>query len=139
MKKTFSGGGVVVNKGGDVLVVSQKGTSWSLPKGKLEPGEDALAAAKREIFEETGVSEVKLIKELATYQRFKIGKDGGEDKSEFKTITMFLFHTPQMDLAPQDGDNPEARWVKPQEVAGLLTHPQDVKFYQGIFHELPPI
>jgi ADP-ribose pyrophosphatase YjhB (NUDIX family) len=122
-----------------VQVASQHGTSWSLPKGKLDPGEDALAAAKREIFEETGVSKLQLVKELGTYQRYRIGKDGGEDKREFKTITMFLFRTVQTELTPQDGDNPEARWVKPQEVSGLLTHPQDVKFYQGILHELPPI
>lgn len=29
---------------------------WSLPGGKLEPGEEALAAAHRELLEETGVT-----------------------------------------------------------------------------------
>ena len=33
-------GGIVVNPNGDVLVVSQHGDSWSLPKGHLEDGED---------------------------------------------------------------------------------------------------
>ncbi|MGE5538047.1 MAG: NUDIX domain-containing protein [Gemmatimonas sp.] len=28
--------------------------AWSMPKGELGPGEDALAAARREFFEETG-------------------------------------------------------------------------------------
>ncbi|HLF18817.1 MAG TPA: NUDIX domain-containing protein [Candidatus Omnitrophota bacterium] len=134
--KTRSAGGVVLNKKGEVLVVSQKGTSWSLPKGHIDEGEDALEAAKREIFEESGISELTLIKELGTYSRHKIGLNGGEDKSEFKTITMFLFSTPQMELKPQDVDNPHARWVKKDKAAGLLTHPKDKTFYQGIKNEL---
>ena len=50
-----SAGGVVLNGAGQVLVVNQKGTSWSLPKGHVEEGEDALSAARREIFEEAGI------------------------------------------------------------------------------------
>jgi predicted NUDIX family NTP pyrophosphohydrolase len=30
--------------------------AWSIPKGLVEPGEDRIAAAKREFFEETGMS-----------------------------------------------------------------------------------
>ena len=48
-KETTSAGGVVMNSKGEVLVVSQGGTSWSLPKGHVEVGEDSLKAAKREI------------------------------------------------------------------------------------------
>jgi len=49
-----SAGGVVVNQKGEVLVVSQKGTSWSLPKGHIEKGEEVLVAAKREITKNLG-------------------------------------------------------------------------------------
>jgi 8-oxo-dGTP pyrophosphatase MutT (NUDIX family) len=55
MRKTRSAGGVVTNEEGEILVVSQRGTSWSLPKGHIDPGEDALVAAKREIYEESGI------------------------------------------------------------------------------------
>lgn len=132
MKETRSAGGVVVNSKGEVLVVSQHGTSWSLPKGHIDPGEDPLAAAKREIYEESGVSELQLLRELGTYQRYKIGVNGGEDRSELKTITMFLFKTSQNSLKPTDPDNPEARWVVKKEVADLLTHPEDKKFFSKL-------
>ena len=69
MKKTRSAGGVVTNAEGEVLVVSQRGTSWSLPKGHIDPGENALAAAKREIYEESGIRDLELIRELGSYER----------------------------------------------------------------------
>ena len=53
-----------LNKKGEVLVVNQRGTSWSLPKGHIDFGEDALTAAKREIYEEAGITDLKIIKEL---------------------------------------------------------------------------
>lgn len=133
MIQTRSAGGVVLNSSGQVLVVSQHGTSWSLPKGHVEEGEDTLAAARREIYEESGVTSLTLVRELGSYQRFKIGADGGEDRSELKTIFMFLFETRETALSPADAENPEARWVDRGEVAGLLTHPKDKEFFVTSF------
>ena len=45
--ETQTAGGVVVNKKGRILVVNQRGTSWSLPKGHIEPGEDKFAGKSR--------------------------------------------------------------------------------------------
>ena len=93
MKRTRSAGGVVVNQKGDVLVVYQHGDSWSLPKGHLDPGEDDLAAARREIYEESGVEDLKLLCELGRYERARISFGGGDDPSELKSLLIFLFHT----------------------------------------------
>ena len=135
MKQTESAGGVVINPQGQVLVVSQKGKSWSLPKGHIDPGEDALTAAKREIHEETGVSQLQLIKALGSYQRFKVGLEA-DDQSELKTIIMFLFNTTQMDLQPIDPKHPEARWVDKEQVTELLTHPKDKDFFKQVLTDL---
>jgi ADP-ribose pyrophosphatase YjhB (NUDIX family) len=132
MRKTRSAGGVVTNGEGHVLVVSQRGTSWSLPKGHIDTGEDALMAARREIYEESGIRDLELVRELGSYERHKIGVNGGEDRSELKIITMFLFRTKAMDLQPVDRDNPEARWVEKSKVAQLLTHRKDKAFFQGV-------
>lgn len=132
-RKTKSAGGVVVNKRGQVLLANQRGNSWSLPKGHVDPGEDALAAAKRETYEESGITDLTLVRELGTYERYRIGKDGiGEDMSELKEITMFLFTSEQQELKPVDPDNPEARWFDPAEVPAFLTHPKDREFFEGI-------
>jgi 8-oxo-dGTP pyrophosphatase MutT (NUDIX family) len=95
MKRTHSAGGVVLNPDGEVLVVCQHGNSWSLPKGHIDLGEDALEAAKREIYEESGITKLELVRELGSYERYRIGLNGGESRSELKVITMFLFRTSQ--------------------------------------------
>ena len=55
-------GGVVTRTGDtgtEVLVVHRPAyDDWSLPKGKLEPGEDDATAAHREVLEETGIDAV---------------------------------------------------------------------------------
>jgi len=132
MIKTHSAGGVVTNSEGKVLVVSQQGTSWSLPKGHIDPGEDALGAARREIYEESGIRDLEFVRELGSYERHKIGVNGGDDRSELKVITMFLFRTGETLLKPVDADNPEAKWVEKSKVARLLTHEKDREFFQGV-------
>lgn len=133
MRETRSAGGVVINSKGEVLVVSQHGTSWSLPKGHIEEGENPLDAAKREIYEEAGIGKLDLVGGLGSYERNKIGRDGRDDPTEHKTITMFFFRTAQEVLRPVDSENPAARWVKPEEVAELLTHPKDREFFEHSF------
>jgi len=136
MKRTFSAGGVVLNPAGQVLVVNQNNDSWSLPKGHIDPGEDAKAAAAREIREESGIKQLDFVKELGKYRRFQIGINGGENPEELKTITMFLYRTAETELKPEDPRNPEARWVEPEDVAPLLTHPKDKAFFQNTLPEI---
>jgi len=127
---TKSAGGIVLNEQDLVLIVSQHGDSWSLPKGHIDPGETVLEAAKREIYEESGINDLIFIKELGTYTRHRIGKGGiGDDESELKEITIFVFKTHQIELNPIDEDNPEAIWVTKNEVVGYLTHKKDKEFF----------
>ncbi len=130
--KTMTAGGVVLNKEGKVLVVNQNNDSWSLPKGHVDEGEDPLAAAKREIYEESGIGNVELVRELGSYDRYRIGLDGSDDLSEMKHIIMFLFTTEQVDLLPRDPGNPVAIWMDKEKVICLLTHRKDKEFFEMI-------
>lgn len=125
-----------MNEKGEVVLVNQGGKVWSLPKGHIEKGESPFEAATREIYEESGVNKLELVRELGSYERYKIGKDGGEDQSELKTITMFLFKTDATLLKPQDHGITEARWVAKEKIAELLIHPRDREFFQGIINEI---
>src|SRR5262249_44786276 len=53
----LAAGGIVLREGlrpRIAVVQLRRDKAWVLPKGKLYPGEPALAAAKREVMEETG-------------------------------------------------------------------------------------
>src|SRR5215510_12544952 len=53
----LAAGGIVLAEGSRpriAIVRLRRDKSWVLPKGKLYPGEHALAAARREVLEETG-------------------------------------------------------------------------------------
>lgn len=132
MRTTHSAGGVVLNQDRKVVLVSQRGRSWSLPKGHIDPGENVLEAARREIAEETGLTDLNLIKELGTYKRPKMNSENKDDFEEMKQMTFFLFTTHQTELRPSDSDNPEARWVAINEVEDLLTHSKDKAFFKKI-------
>lgn len=129
-------GGIVIGPNKKVIIVNQNGNSWSLPKGHLDKGENYLQAAVREIEEETGVKQLDFIEELGSYQRYKIGLEADEDKSELKNIKIFLFTTNETVLKPQDPDNPEARWVEPDKINEYLTHQKDKQFIELILPQV---
>ena len=58
-KITESAGGIVIGVNKKLILVNQNHDSWSLPKGHIDPGENALEAATREIYEESGVKKLK--------------------------------------------------------------------------------
>ena len=62
--------------------------AWSIPKGELEPGENALPAAKREFAEELGIPAPDVhYRELGTF-RYSSGK----------TVTVFAAEAPGFEL-----------------------------------------
>lgn len=134
--KVRSAGGVVIGPDGRVVVVSQSKFGWSLPKGHVDPGEDDLTAAKREIYEECGVTDLTLVRKLPEYERSKPVKKWFWKATEVKTMVFFLFTTNQTKLESHDAYNPETRWIAKEDVAAMLWHPEDKKFFTSILKTL---
>ena len=118
--RSESAGGIVVNPRGEILIVEQKGGSWSLPKGHLKPREGPRRAARREIAEEAGIDDLVFLKSLGSYERTNI-----VDPHELKTIHLFLFKTAALEAQPRDADNPRAQFVSVDSAIQLLTHRAD--------------
>ncbi len=70
--EVVAAGAVISRKGPEILLVHRpKYDDWSFPKGKVDPGEHVLAAAVREVEEETGLR-VRLGPPLRD-QRYQVG------------------------------------------------------------------
>jgi len=136
---SHSAGDVVLNMRGEVLVISQRDKSWSLPKGKIKQGENPRTAAVREIAEESGVTDLTFIRILKSYSRYTMTNTGQEDPQRLKRITMYLFTTQQEDLHPMDPRIPDAKWVEKSDVAAMLTHPKDQEFFLSVLLGLETI
>jgi len=136
MRTNEAAGGVVVGPDGNIALVEQHENSWTLPKGGIEEGETPLAAAVREIGEETGITELSLVAELGSYERKSIAPGGVGETDAFgvRRRTFFLFRTTQTKFSPTDteGEISNARWVTMDEALGLLTHPKDKEFLQSV-------
>lgn len=129
MIQSLSAGGVIINEG-KVVIVNQGGRSWSLPKGHVEKGESPLQAAKREIYEECGLSGLTFVRELGSYRRDKATKYRG--RKEMKTIHMFLFTTAETLLKPRDRTIREAVWIDKKKVAEMLSNNSDRAFFLSV-------
>ncbi|MDN5274950.1 MAG: hypothetical protein JWP06_851 [Candidatus Saccharibacteria bacterium] len=127
MNQTYSAGGIIINRGNQVLLLSEGDDFWGLPRGRIEVGEEMLATAMREIKEETGLVNIELIKELGSYQRHPV-ISGVEDPSEIKNITLFLFRTDEVVPALNEENN-ECAWFSFKDAANKLSHPKDKEFF----------
>lgn len=64
-------GGKVLNKNNQILFIKRDGV-WDLPKGFVEDGESLEQGAIREVEEETGISELRIIDSLkVTYHTYR--------------------------------------------------------------------
>lgn len=117
-------GGVVLRDGTDgpeVLIIHRvRYDDWSLPKGKLDPGEDHAAAAVREVEEESGVRAEVAGAELS--QVLYPVADGT------KRVRWYPMRPRVGDPAdrPPDGEVDLARWVPVADAPELLTYAADV-------------
>ena len=114
----LSAGVVVVRRGptGWLFLLLRAYRNWDFPKGVVEPGEDPLAAARREVQEETLIADLRFswgeeYRETAPYSNNKIARYYlAETATEGVTLP----------VSPELGrpEHNEARWV---DLAGALS------------------
>jgi 8-oxo-dGTP diphosphatase len=110
-------GGVVVRDGRVLLVHRDRYDDWSLPKGKLEPGETFEVAALREVEEETGV-------------RGTLGEYLGETSYGEKLVRWWVMTTND-DAAPSNEVDAVA-WATLDEARGRLTYERDRELVERV-------
>ncbi|MEM4204088.1 MAG: NUDIX domain-containing protein [Candidatus Methanomethylicaceae archaeon] len=53
-----------------ILLIQQRSGIWGFPKGSANPDEDGLQCALRELYEETGISKLRLIDNLVLTEHY---------------------------------------------------------------------
>ena len=96
-------GVALVNRDGEAFIGHRKrkrGTdildarSWQMPQGGIDTGEQPLAAAKRELWEETSVRSIELIAELPRWLKYDLpegARGGWVGRYRGQTQKWFLF------------------------------------------------
>ncbi len=95
---------------------------WTLPKGKLDPGETFEEAALREVREETGLR-CSPVRELASTHY----TDG---KGRPKIVRYWLMELDGGEFVPND-EVDELRWMTAGEATGTLTYERDRELIAG--------
>ena len=111
-------GGIVRDGDGRLLLVRRGRPPgeglWSIPGGRVEPGEDDPAAVARELREETGL-DVRVGARAGTVERPGPGGGVYEIHDYAATVTGGTLRA--------GDDAADVRWVRPDELAGLPVTP----------------
>jgi 8-oxo-dGTP pyrophosphatase MutT (NUDIX family) len=111
-----AGGGLVINPFGKVLLIFRRGV-WDLPKGKQDPGETLAQTALREVREETGLPDLKIIEKMTNgYHCYLMSK-----QRTLKRTRWYLMQTQSPDqliLQKEEGIQ-DAAWFDPKELPKL--------------------
>ena len=121
-REEISAGGVVVRLHGGrplFLLIRDSYRNWGFPKGHLEPGETADAAAIREVAEETGLGDLRLRAEIETidwYFRFR-------GRLIHKVCHFYLMESDSAVTSPQRDEGITAcRWETFERAAELVSY-----------------
>ena len=117
-------GGVVLRDGHVAVVHRPRYDDWSLPKGKLDPGESFQKAALREVEEETGLV-CTLAAELAPTEY--------RDRKDRPKIVRYW----RMDVVEDPGFEPndevdELRWLPVAEAIDLVSYDHDKSLLRAL-------
>ena len=110
-------GGLVKHKNNTTLMIFRNG-KWDLPKGRIEKDEIIIDAAVREVREETGVSDLIVVKPIEeTLHIFR-----RNNKYRLKKTYWYLMHSNcHNTLVPQSLEGIEkAAWLTDEEVQNCL-------------------
>ena len=138
-----SGVGVVIlnNKNKDFVGKRKDNPvdKWQMPQGGVDTGEDYLSAMKRELFEETSIKSIEVLKEIEGFYEYELpenlvgiiwkGKYRGQKQKWF--ITKFTGSETEINLKTKNPEFIEWKWIAVEELPNVI-----VKFKRNIYLNL---
>ena len=129
------GAGIVIHKEGKILLQKRKDNGcWASHGGIIEPGEEVESAAKRELYEETGLTANSLeLLGIFSGQNFFYTYPNG-DKVAFVIIT-YITDDFSGTLQTQEGETEALKWFPLNKLPKNIT-PIDIPIIQKALEKL---
>ena len=111
---------VIIN--GDMILAFQRSDhsdTWQLPQGGIDEGESAETALKRELMEETGISDYDILKSAGPVRYAKIFSHDGSDWEGQEHIYYLLTIPGNSDIS-LGSEFSSYKWMKIDELIGKL-------------------
>ena len=137
-------GAIVLNKENRVFVGKRKDNPtdrWQMPQGGVDLGENFSEAMKRELKEETGIKNIKIIKEIEKFTQYELpdyllgkiwkGKYKGQKQKWF--IVRFIGEDNEINLNTGRPEFIEWQWLNIEDLPKVI-----VSFKKKLYEELLP-
>jgi len=126
-----------------------RGTWWQMPQGGIDPGEDPATAARRELFEETGIRSAEEIAELPRWLTYDLPSEligyawGGRYRGQKQRWFCYRFtgEESEINITPPPGleaEFVEWRWIPVGELLELIV-PFKRDVYRDVLAEFAPL
>ena len=124
-------GVIILNKNNQVFVAKRKDNPvdrWQMPQGGVNSGESYLSAMKRELFEETSIKNIELLKEIDGFFEYELpdnlvgviwkGKFRGQKQKWF--IVKFIGNEKEINLKTKYPEFIDWKWIAPDELPNVI-------------------
>ena len=135
-------GVIVLNSENKFFVGKRKDNpvdKWQMPQGGVDIGESYLSAMKRELYEETSIKSIEILKEINGFFEYELpknlvgiiwkGKFRGQKQKWF--ITRFIGNENEINLQTKNQEFIEWKWIIPDELPKTI-----VDFKKKMYDEL---
>ena len=133
---------ILLNQKNEVFVGKRRDNpidKWQMPQGGIDYRETPLEAMKRELVEETSITNIKILKELENWLEYELppillgkiwkGKFRGQKQKWF--ITKFVGKEKEINLKTKNPEFIEWKWIIPEELPNVI-----VDFKKKIYLDL---
>ncbi len=117
-KPIKAAGGIVRNTNGEILFIFRHGL-WDLPKGKLDGAETPEQAALREVEEETGLTDLRILQKLpSTFHVYTTERKGKTYLKETFWYEM-AYHGSETPVPQLEESITEVRWFRETDLTSI--------------------